>query len=147
MTMTATMTKSLVSDSNVEYVQIQAYVRENDGTLHIQGIGPPVNREYGISADISLNNLETGLVDWIRNLPRQLNSQAGTGKLYFVLQMRYAASVNRLNFQVPYDSAYNKPYGANFSVLADMQPGLKIFWDKVTNPELANSFDDNEIED
>lgn len=140
-------TTSLVSGSDAKYVQIQAYVREEDRTLHIQGIGPMVNREYGISADISLDVLDIGLVDWIMNLPRQLGSKAGTDKLYFALQMRYAASVNRLNFQVPYDLGYNKPYGANFSVLADMLPGLKIFWDKVTNPELAKSFDDNEIED
>ena len=146
--MIANMVTSLKSDSDAKYVQVQAYVRQDEETLHIQGVGPQVNRDYGISADINLDDLDAELVDWIIGIPRQLNSKAGSDKRYFTLQMRYAASVNHLNFQIPYGIEYNRPYGANFSISADTHPKLKTFWENVMNPEPVESFVDyNEIED
>ena len=146
--MIANMITSLKSDSDAKYVQVQAYVRQDEETLHIQGVGPQVNRDYGISADINLDNLDTALVDWIIGIPRQLSSKTGSDKRYFTLQMRYAASVNHLNFQIPYGMVYNRPYGANFSIPADTHPGLRAFWEKVMNPEPVKSFvDHDEIED
>ena len=146
--MIATKGKSLVSGSDAEYVQIQAYVREDDETLHIQGRGPQVNRDYGVSADIGIDELDAGVVNWLLTVPRHFSSMAGTDKMYFILQMRYAESVNRLNFQVSYDTpTYNTPYGGNFNVPANMHTELKTFWDRVMNPELKAGPDHDEIED
>jgi len=146
--MIATKGKSLVSGSDAEYVQIQAYVREDDETLHIQGRGPQVNRDYGVSADIGIDELDAGVVNWLLTVPRHFSSMAGTDKMYFILQMRYAESVNRLNFQVSYNTpTYNTPYGGNFSVPANMHPKLKTFWDRVMDPELKEGPDHEEIED
>ena len=146
--MIATKGKSLVSGSDAEYVQIQAYVREDDETLHIQGRGPQVNRDYGVSADIGYDELDAGVVNWLLTVPRHFSSMAGTDKMYFILQMRYAESVNRLNFQVSYDTpTYNTPYGGNFNVPANMHTELKTFWDRVMNPELKAGPDHDEIED
>ena len=131
----ARIVPSLIEGSDAQYVRIQAYIRHDDSTLHIQGRGPSVNRPYGVSEDIKLVDLESGMTAWLDTIPKYHDSMAGTEKKYLILQMRHAESVNRLNFQVRYDPAYNTSYGGNFNVFADNYPALKLFWDRVMNPE------------
>lgn len=135
---------SLVKGSDFQYLQMQAYIRYDEGTLHIQGKGPETNRAYGVSADISLTHLAPNLVKWLGDIPRYYSSMANTDKKYFILQMRYAKSVDMLNFQIKYEPTYNTPYGGHFSISASIYSGLKFFWDIAMSPEKAEETEGTE---
>lgn len=119
------------------YVSIQAYIREDEETLHVQGKGPDVNRPYGLSEDINLVEIESLLVDWLRGVNRYYNSMAGTHAKYFAAQFRYVPSLNVFNIQVNKGDStdnYNTKYGAAFNVDASVHPKMKSFWDRCFAP-------------
>jgi len=128
---TAQLTPSALG-SGKDYVQLQMRIREDDNTLHIQGVGPYVNRDYGISADIDLDDLPDGVVDYLRNVPTHFASKAGTDMKYLIGQMRHAENAGRLNFQVKYDPVHNTKYGCTFNVDAGDYPSLATFFDMAT---------------
>lgn len=127
----ATIGKSYIDGSNAEYVVMQGYLRQDENVLHLQGRGPQVNREYGISHNIGFHELDVSLTDWMNTITRNFPSMAGTDRTYFQLQMRYVPGTGNLNFQVKNYLTHNTPYGGNFFVSAIVHPDLKKFWDKV----------------
>ena len=132
----ANMVKSLLNTGE-DYVQIQAYMRNDEDVLHIQGKGPVVNRNYGISADIEISEMHENLMHWISNIPRNHSSFAGTGKLYFDLNMRHVPSQDQLNFQIlRKESRYNTKYGGMFIVDAYEHLDLVTFWNRCTGIKL-----------
>jgi len=118
--------------SGKDYVQLQMRIREDDNTLHIQGVGPYVNRSYGISANIDLDDLPDGVVNYMRDIPAHFASKAGTNMKYMIGQMRHAENAGRLNFQVKYDPGHNTAYGCTFNVNASDYPQLVNFFNMAT---------------
>lgn len=119
--------------SGLEYVTIQAYIRSDENALHIQGRGPEVNRDYGVSGNIGLSELDPNLVHWLASISKFNKSMADSDKMYFVGQMRFVPSKNSLNFQVA-SIPYNTPYGGAFGVEAENHPELLDFWKRCVNP-------------
>ena len=115
---------------DLQYLQIQARIRNEDGTLHIQGLGVEVNRNYGISADIDLSEIDGNFVIWLDQVPKLYVSMAGTDKKYFVCQMRYVSSTDSFNIQVSSDPHYNTFYGGAFNIQAIKHADLLSFWAK-----------------
>jgi len=120
------------------YLEIQAYVRtqalEGQDSLHIQGRGSNVNRPYGVAVDIDYSTIGLPMIEWLKSIPRNFESMAGSEKRYFSLGMRYVASKDAINFQVAYEP-YNTKYGGTFSMDANQVPALKAFWHRYVTPQ------------
>jgi len=112
------------------YVKLQARVVDNV-TLHIQGKGPYVNRDYGVSCTIT--NASPSLMAWMRTLERTLEtplaSLAKTEQKYFALQARVKGDY--VHFQVSGDEPLNRGYGAAFDVYVSNANAVAQFVGKV----------------
>lgn len=98
-------TKSFASGNN-DYVAVQAVVQGD--SLHIQGIGPSVNRPYGVAVDLTA---PSDLVTWFKGLPR--TNPSGTGSKNRYAPMQTALRSGKVHFQVNGPSL-NRTYGAAF---------------------------------
>lgn len=98
---------SFASKAN-DYVTMQGKVE--GGRLHIQGIGPKVNRYYGVSADMTAPQ---ELLTWFAAQPRTGTSGNGASKPTYT-PIQVAVRGDGLRFQVK-GSAMNRPYGAAFN--------------------------------
>ena len=104
------MAQSFASDRN-DYVKLQGSLRDNY-TLHIQGQGPKVNREYGVAVDIVVTK---PLYDWLKTVPANYGTSLSpdSDKKYFYLQVRVVGG--KVHFQVPWVPGLNREYGASFN--------------------------------
>lgn len=98
-----------LANTGVSYVPLQAYVRDND-SLHIQGTGLKVNRDYGVAVDIDINNFDEDFIEYFNNLPHTLSSKVSE-KMYFPLQAKVVG--DSVHFQIS-GPQFNRSYGASF---------------------------------
>lgn len=99
-----------------DYVALQGIV--NGNSLHVQGIGPSVNRDYGLAVDLTA---PADLITWVKGLPR--TELSGTGSKNRYAPMQAAIRGEKVHFQVSGDSL-NRSYGAAFDVT---NPSLVTF--------------------
>jgi len=116
-TITMSVTKSFVTDK--PYVEIQGRMR--DGTLHIQGRGSEVNRQYGVAVNVQAPKQ---LADWLDQQSHTLFSLAGTVARYVPMQARIKGG--RIHVQVA-GTPLNRGYGAAFDVdgAADLEAFIR----------------------
>lgn len=100
---------SLASDK--PYVEIKG---REDGAqgLHIQGVGPEVNRPYGVAVDVGV---PANLAEWVRNQPHTTKSESSPKK-YVVMQASLREE-DTIHVQVK-GSSLNRPYGAVFEFVS-----------------------------
>ncbi len=104
------LTKSFVTDT--PYLQAQARVR--DGFLHIQALGAEGNRPYGYSFTTQ-QELPKAVAEFLDNLDDALVSMAGTGAMYFPVQLK--AEDGQVHVQVDGNGeTLNREYGAAFDL-------------------------------
>lgn len=114
------MSKSLASGQN-DYVDV--FIRNRgDGSFHIQGKGPEINREYGLSDNIVVS--DSTFAKWVECVPHKFSSLANTGRKYIAAQV--AVRHSDLHFQIP-GPKYNRPYGAVVDVPVTKNPNIKKF--------------------
>ena len=112
--------KESLAGSGVNYAVIQARIRKDDGTLHIQGKGEDVNRAYGVAIDVSQEALGKELCCHMESLIAPLSSlYSGSQAKYFELQAKVAKSINKIHFQIPSVCEHNREYGASFELPID----------------------------
>ena len=118
------------------YVKLQARVVDNV-TLHIQGKGPYVNRDYGVSCTIT--NASPSLMAWMRTLETPLASLAKTEQKYFALQARVKGDhyAHYVHFQVSGDEPLNRGYGASFDVDVSNANAVAQFVSKLIVPKIS----------
>jgi hypothetical protein len=78
MGLTPELVTSMNADSNSVYVAMQYKIVNH--TIHIQGRGPTVNREYGVSADMYIPLLNEKLGAFLLNNTKTLVSMSGSGE-------------------------------------------------------------------
>lgn len=110
--------------SEQRYVLLQ--FRVVDGGLHVQGgADEPVNRDYGVAADLPWEAIPPELHAWIKDLEyNSLCSFAGSGAKYRPMQARVRE--DGLHFQIGGPAA-NREYGAAFTIPCEVAPDLVSF--------------------
>ena len=101
--------KSFASSTD-NYVGLQAKVLGN--CLHVQGIGPGVNRSYGVSADMTA---PANLLEYINSLPRTEKSANGGANPSYVRVQAKVLDGEHVHFQVGSATVFNRSYGAAFN--------------------------------
>lgn len=135
-------TVSSLAGTGRDYVAIQGRVEGNQ--LKIQGSGPAINRDYGLSIVVSI---PAELANWMKGLPVSIKSLAHTEQRYFSMQaaeLDFEAGKVRVQVSGP---KLNRAYGAVFSV-ADGE--LADFVERVLaeeDEEEDEDYDDDEAED
>jgi hypothetical protein len=104
------MTNKSFASGNMNYVPLQAYVRDGE-SLHIQGVGKKVNRIYGVAVDISVDEFDPDLLDYFKSLNHTEKSKA-SDQLYFKMQAKTVG--DSVHFQVP-GPEWNRSYGVAFN--------------------------------
>lgn len=113
--------KSLASNEN-DYVAVQVRAA-GPNQLHIQGAGPSINRNYGVSATVTA---PSELVSWFEgHTGAKQKSLAGTGQGYTPAQATIRDE--SVHFQVG-GSYLNRSYGAAFDI--DNNDELRAFVEK-----------------
>ena len=110
--------KESLAGTGVNYAVIQARIRKDGGTLHIQGKGEDVNRTYGVAIDVTEEALGEELCCYMESLNAPLSSlYPGSQAKYFELQAKVAKSINKIHLQIPSVCEHNREYGASFELL------------------------------
>lgn len=128
-----------------DYVSIQGRV---DGVqLKIQGAGPEVNRDYGVSIVVPI---PTDLANWMKGINATLSSMAHTSQRYFPMQAAELDFVaEKVRVQVA-GSKLNRSYGAVFSIAnLDLANFVEQALAEVEeeDEDYDDDYDDEEIED
>lgn len=99
------MVKSLASVKD-DYVMVQGVVQ--DDCLHIQGLGPSINRPYGVAVTLTA---PMSFLNWFRGLARPEHSATGSSNRYTPFQV--ALRGKSVHGQVA-GPGFNRSYGAAF---------------------------------
>lgn len=132
-------TVSSLAGTGRKYAVIQG--RVEGGTLKIQGHGPSVNRDYGLSITVPIPG---EMASWMKGIKADIKSLASSSSArYFPMQSaEMDEGENKVRVQVA-GSKLNRSYGAVFSVA---NTDLATFTTLVLDSEVETE-DEDEHED
>lgn len=98
-----------LAGTQAQYASIQVRMYP-EGAMHVQGAGPQVNRQYGVSTNLPVDETVAG---YVNAMPKTEDSLAGSGAHYALAQVRIKDG--KFHFQMRGPSQ-NRPYGAAFDL-------------------------------